>query len=108
MLSSDYSDGDSITDLHWEADTASSGTCVWGVSVWRVAAGDSFDTTDFAAQITESSIATGDKQLTSVTLTKAQADSWEKGDMFVIEVERVAAGNTMTGDALLARVKGRQ
>lgn len=107
-LSRDYSDGDVTFHVDWEADTASSGTCVWGISVWYVSDGSSLDTTGFAAQQTNSSTATGDKQRTSITLTKAQADSWIAGAMFVIELERVSTGDTMSGNALFARISGGQ
>jgi hypothetical protein len=94
--------------LHWMATTATSGDCIWDVSLERMTTdldSDSFDT--IASATTATSGTSGIPTVTEITLTTI--DSVTAGDGFRLKVTRDAnnASDTMTGDAELVVVEVR-
>jgi hypothetical protein len=94
--------------LHWMATTATSGDCVWDVSLERMTTdldSDSFDT--IASATTATSGTSGIPTVTEITLTTI--DSVTAGDGYRLKVTRDAnnASDTMTGDAELIVVEVR-
>jgi hypothetical protein len=94
--------------LHWMATTATSGNCIWDVSLERMTTdldSDSFDT--IASATTATSGTSGIITVTEITLTTI--DSVTAGDGFRLKVTRDAnnASDTMTGDAELVVVEVR-
>jgi hypothetical protein len=94
--------------LHWMATTATSGDCIWDVSLERMTTdldSDSFDT--IASATTATSGTSGIPTVTEITLTTI--DSITAGDGFRLKVTRDAnnASDTMTGDAELVVVEVR-
>lgn len=113
-ISRDYSGVDVIIDIDWVAETATTGGVTWGVEIERLNAGgpdidsDSFNTQQTGTSTTNAT--SGIITRTSITLTNAQADAWAAGDSFRLRLQRVTSdgGDTMTGDAQVLRVIGRQ
>jgi hypothetical protein len=94
--------------LHWMATTATSGNCIWDVSLERMTTdldSDSFDT--IASATTATSGTSGIVTVTEITLTTI--DSVTAGDGYRLMVTRDAdnASDTMTGDAELVVVEVR-
>ena len=94
--------------LHWMATTATSGNCIWDVSMERMTTdldSDSFDT--IASATTATSGTSGIVTVTEITLTTI--DSVTAGDGYRLKVTRDAdnASDTMTGDAELVVVEVR-
>jgi hypothetical protein len=94
--------------LHWMATSATSGNCIWDVSLERMTTdldSDSFDT--IASATTATSGTSGIPTVTEITLTTI--DSVTAGDGFRLKVTRDAdnASDTMTGDAELVVVEVR-
>jgi hypothetical protein len=94
--------------LHWMATTATSGDCIWDVSLERMTTdldSDSFDT--IASATTATSGTSGIPTVTEITLTTI--DSVTAGDGYRLKVTRDAnnASDTMTGDAELVVVEVR-
>ena len=113
-LSRDYSGGDVTIDIDWVAETATTGGVTWGVEVERLnAGGTDIDSDSFDTQQTGNSTTAGTSGIvtrTSITLTNAEADEWAAGDAFRLRLQRVTGdgGDTMTDDAQVLRVVGRQ
>ena len=94
--------------LHWMATTATSGDCIWDVSLERMTTdldSDSFDT--IASATTATSGTSGIPTVTEITLTTI--DSVTAGDGYRLKVTRNANNedDTMTGDAELVVVEVR-
>jgi hypothetical protein len=92
--------------LHWMATSATSGNCIWDVSLERMTTdldSDSFDT--IASATTATSGTSGIPTVTEITLTTI--DSVTAGDGYRLKVTRDAdnASDTMTGDAELVVVE---
>jgi hypothetical protein len=96
--------------IHWMADTATSGTCRWGVQIERMNTdedSDSFDTATTAGSTTNGT--SGIITTTEITITTI--DSVAAGEPFRLKVYRDADGTSgtddMTGDAQLVAVEVR-
>ena len=94
--------------LHWAATTATSGDCIWDVSLERMTTdidSDSFDTIASATATTNGT--SGILTVTEITLTTI--DSVTAGDGYRLKVTRDAdnASDTMSGDAELVVVEVR-
>jgi hypothetical protein len=96
--------------IHWMADTATSGTCRWGVQIERMNTdedSDSFDTAATAGSTTNGT--SGIITTTEITITTI--DSVAAGGPFRLKVFRDADGTSgtddMTGDAQLVAVEVR-
>jgi hypothetical protein len=92
--------------LHWMATTATSGNCVWDVSLERMTTdldSDSFDT--IASATAAANGTSGILTVTEITLTTI--DSVTAGDGYRLKVNRDAnnASDTMSGDAELVVVE---
>ncbi len=99
-----------IVTIHWVADTATSGTCRWGVQFEAMTSdldSDSFDTAGTAGGTASGT--SGVKTSTSITITTI--DSIVAGDPYRLKVYRDADGTSgtddMTGDAQLFAVEVR-
>ena len=95
--------------LAWTATTATSGACVWDVSLERMTTdidSDSFDTIASATATTNAT--SGVPNYTEITLTTI--DSLTSGDGYRLKVTRDAnnASDTMTNDAELIAVEVQQ
>jgi hypothetical protein len=96
--------------IHWMADTATSGTCRWGVQIERMNTdedSDSFDTAATAGSTTNGT--SGIITTTEITITTI--DSVAAGESYRLKVFRDADGTSgtddMTGDAQLVAVEVR-
>jgi hypothetical protein len=96
--------------IHWMADTATSGTCRWGVQIERMNTdedSDSFDTVATAGSTTNGT--SGIITTTEITITTI--DSVAAGEPYRLKVFRDADGTSgtddMTGDAQLVAVEVR-
>jgi len=107
-LSPYYASGGLTVEIEWAADTATTGTVQWSVSIER----HQLDVTDwdsgsFAAANPSSADTTGsaagEPVVSTVTFTDgADMDSLAAGESYRILVQRT--GGTMTGDAHVGRV----
>jgi hypothetical protein len=94
--------------IHWTATTATSGDCVWDVSLERMTTdidADSFDT--IASVTTGTNGTSGVPNVSEITLTTI--DSVTAGDAYRLKVTRDAnnGSDTMSGDAELIAVEVR-
>lgn len=106
-----YGSGSLSVDIEWYADTATSGDIVWTAALAAIT--PDADATDIetkslgtAATVTDTHLGTTGQRLHRCTIAVSSLDALVAGDWCVIRLTRDAdvAGDTMTGDALLARV----
>jgi hypothetical protein len=95
--------------LRWYADTASSGTCIWGVSVGAITPNaDSQDvetkTLTTEQTITTTHLGTTGQRLHESVVVLANIDGVSELDDLTVKVTRKASSDTMTGDAHLIGV----
>lgn len=103
ILARHYGGGGLTVDIHWMADTATSGTTRWQVSFERHQAGtDDSDADSFAAAQSGGTTApaiSGSEAVTSIAFTNgAQMDSVAAGERFRLKVTRDADGTSGTDD----------
>ena len=94
--------------LHWMATSATSGNCIWDVSLERMTT--DLDTDSFAAIASATTATSGTSGILTVTeITLTTIDSVTAGDGYRLKVTRDAnnASDTMTGDAELVVVEVR-
>lgn len=94
--------------LHWMATTATSGNCVWDVSLERMTT--DLDTDSFAAIASATAAANGTSGILTITeITLTTIDSVTAGDGYRLKVTRDAnnGSDTMSGDAELVVVEVR-
>lgn len=94
--------------LHWMATTATSGNCVWDVSLERM--NTDLDSDSFATIASATAAANGTSGILTVTeITLTTIDSVTAGDGYRLKVTRDAdnASDTMSGDAELVVVEVR-
>ena len=96
--------------IHWMADTATSGTCRWGVQIERMNTDEDSDSFDTAA--TGGSTTNGTSGIITTTeITITTIDSVAAGESYRLKVFRDADGTSgtddMTGDAQLVAVEVR-
>ena len=113
VMNQDYTGGDILVDLFWFAQTATAGNVTWGVEIERGEVGVlDVDVDNFASQQEGTSATNGTNGLlniTTVTLTNAQADAIVAGEYFRLRVHRGdLTGDTMADDAQLVAVNFRQ
>jgi hypothetical protein len=107
LVANDYSSGNLTVKLRWYADTATSGSVVWGVAIAAISPGDAvnMETKGFATeQLSANSTASGTTHgPVEATVTVSNLDSLASMDTVVFRVARktAEAGDTMAGDAQL-------
>ena len=111
LRAADYDSGDLTVDVDWYADTASSGAVVWGCQIAALTPNTDTQDVETDGLATANTVTTthpgGTVQRplrSSITVTNL--DSLADGDDVRIRIYRAAAaaGDTMTGDAILTQV----
>ena len=106
-----YGSGNVTVKLQWYADTATTGDVVWGVQLAAVT--PNTDTQDVetkalatANTATDTHLGTTGQRLHEIDVTVSNLDSLANGDAVWLRIYRDAdaAGDTMTGDAILTCV----
>lgn len=106
-----YGSGNVTVNLHWYADTATSGDVVWGVQLAAITPNS--DTQDVetkalatANTATDTHLGTVGQRLHDVDVTVSNLDSLAANDSLWLRVYRDATNgsDTMTGDAILTSV----
>jgi hypothetical protein len=106
-----YGSGNVTAKIQWYADTASSGDVIWGVQLAAIT--PNTDTQDVetkslatANTATDTHLGTTGQRLHEIDVTVSNLDSLANGDALWVKVYRDAdaAGDTMTGDAILTSV----
>lgn len=108
-LANNFSGVGAEVRLRWYADTASTGTCIWGVKIGAITPNtDSQDieTKALTAEqiVTTTHLGTTGQRLQESVLTLANLDSLAELDDVTLQVTRKASSDTMTGDAYLVGV----
>ncbi len=108
LKAANYGSGNLTLDLQWYADTASSGDVIWGAAIAAITSNS--DTSDIetktfatANTVTDTHLGTTGQRLHSCAITISNLDSIAADDYVALKLYRDAdaAGDTMTGDALL-------
>lgn len=106
-----YGSGNLTVAIDWYADTASSGDVIWGVQIAAITPDTDTQDTETKAlatanTVTDTHLGTTGQRLHRATVTVSNLDSIANGDDVWMRVYRDAdaAGDTMTGDALLVKV----
>lgn len=106
-----YGSGNVTASIHWYADTATSGDVIWGVQLAAIT--PNTDTQDVetkafatANTATDTHLGTTGQRLHEVSVTVSNLDSLANNDALWVKVYRDAdaAGDTLTGDAILTLV----
>lgn len=106
-----YGSGNVTVNLHWYADTASSGDVVWGVQLAAIT--PNTDTQDVetkalatANTVTDSHLGTTGQRLHECDVTVSNVDSLANNDALWVRIYRDATNgsDTMTGDAILTSI----
>ena len=106
-----YGSGNVTVNLHWYADTATSGAVVWGVQLAAIT--PNTDTQDVetkalatANTATDTHLATTGQRLHEIDVTVSNLDSLANNDAVWLRIYRDATNgsDTMTGDAILTSV----
>lgn len=115
FIADNYGSGNLTLDIQWYADTASSGTVAWEVSIAAITPNsDTQDIeTDSLATVQRSSdthLGTTGQRLHEHSITISNLDSIAAGDFVALRIARDAddtggGGDTMTGDAILTKVR---
>ena len=95
--------------LRWYADTATTGTCIWGVKIGAITPNTDSQDIETKALTTEQTVTTTHlgttgQRLQESVLTLANLDSLADLDDLTLQITRKASSDTMTGDALLVGV----
>lgn len=95
--------------LRWYADTASTGTCIWGVSLAAIS--PNLDSQDIETKaltpeqtITSTHLGTTGQRVQESVLQMTNIDSMADLDALVLKVTRKASSDSMAGDAFLLDV----
>lgn len=103
-----YGSGNVTVKIEWYADTATSGDVIWGVQLAAITANtdtQDVETKAFATAntATDTHLGTTGQRLHTVDVTVSNLDSLANGDAVWLKIYRDAdaAGDTMTGDAIL-------
>lgn len=108
LRATNYGSGNATVKLLWYADTASSGDVIWGVQLAAITANS--DTQDVETKslattntATDTHLGTTGQRLHEIDVTVSNLDSLASGDEVWLRIYRDAdaAGDTMTGDAIL-------
>lgn len=106
-----YGSGNVTVNLHWYADTATSGDVVWGVQLAAIT--PNTDTQDVetktlatANTATDTHLGTTGQRLHEIDVTVSNLDALANNDALWVRVYRDATNgsDTMTGDAVLTSV----
>ncbi len=106
-----YGSGNVTVNLHWYADTASSGDVIWGVQLAAIT--PNTDTQDVetkslatANTATDTHLGTTGQRLHEIDVTVSNLDSLTNNDALWLRIYRDAAagGDTLTGDAILTSI----
>ncbi len=114
VMSKDYRGGAFSCDIDWVSEDQIAGGVTWGVSIERMAAGGTdIDADSFATEQTgtlTTNATSGVVNRTTIAFTQVQADNIVAGDSFRLRARRLTGdvGDTMTNDAEILRVIGRQ
>ena len=111
FICDNYGSGNLTLDIYWYADTASSGTVAWEVSMAAITAdADTQDIeTDGLASVqrfSDTHLGTTGQRLHKASITISNLDSLASGDYVTLRIARDAddtggGGDSMTGDAIL-------
>lgn len=103
-----YGSGSLTLDIDWYADSASSGNVIWGAQIAAITPDDDSQDVETdgmatASTVTDSHIGTVGQRLHRATITISNLDSLAADDWVTLRIYRDAdaAGDTMTGDAVL-------
>lgn len=103
-----YGSGNLTLDIDWYADTATSGNVIWGAQIAAITPDDDSQDVETdgmatASTVTDSHIGTVGQRLHRATITISNLDSLAADDWVTLRIYRDAdaAGDTMTGDAVL-------
>lgn len=111
FYANNYGSGNITVKIEWYADTATSGNVIWGAQIAAIT--PNTDTQDVetkslatANTVTDSHLGTTGQRLHDCDITVSNLDSVAVGDGVWLRVYRDAdaAGDTMTGDAILTMV----
>lgn len=108
FVATNYGSGNLTIRIYWYADSASTGDVVWEAQLSAItpnADSQDIETDGLAAvnNVTDSHIGTTGQRLHSCDITLSNLDSLAAGDFVHLRIARDAnaAGDTMTGDAIL-------
>jgi len=108
FVSTSYGSGNLTLDLHWCADTATSGAVKWSTAIGCIL--PNTDTTDATTKalattqtVTTTHLGTTARRIHKSTITISNLDSIATGDFAILQVQRLGsdAADTMAGDAWL-------
>lgn len=106
-----YGSGNVTVKIEWYADTATSGGVMFGASLAAITADtdtQDIETKAFATENTQSDthLGTTGQRLHTMSITVSNLDSIAADDYICLRIRRVPAdaSDTMTGDAIIARV----
>jgi hypothetical protein len=112
LIASEYGSGNVTVDVHWYADTASSGVVRWGVSIAVITPNtdtQDVETDSFATEATfdDTHLGTTGQRHHQATITVSSLDSLQADDYVVMRIRRIGshANDTMAGDAILRRAR---
>jgi len=110
-----YAGGGVSITLVWLASSATSGDAVWGIGIRRLGDGtedvDAAHTYDFNEATAAAASAAGEPRYTTITFADGgDMDGWADGELAIVRIRRNAshAGDTMSGDAELLSVSGKE
>lgn len=114
-LAENYDGGGLTFTLPWSASSATSGNCIWGIAIRRIADDaedmDASHTYDYNAVTDAAASASGELSYPTIAFTDgADMDSWAAGELAMVRVRRDASNgsDTMTGDAELWDISGKE
>lgn len=115
-LSEDYDAGGLTFQIGWAASSATSGVTRWGIGIRAIPDdAEDIDTTahtyDYNDADCTAPSASGEIVYDTITFTNgADMDSWAAGELAIVRLRRNAshANDTMTGDAELVSIHGRE
>jgi len=112
LAAQDYGQGNVTVRIEWYADTASSGDVVFGASLAAITPNtdtQDIETKAFDAEntVTDTHLGTTGQRLHSCDIAVPNLDSLANGDAVWLRIRRLGAdgADTMTGDAIITRVK---
>lgn len=110
-----YGGGGLTFTIAWQASSATSGVCRWGIAIRRLQDDtediDTSQTYDYNDVDATAASASGETAYDTITFTNgADMDSWADGEVAIVRIRRNAshANDTMSGDAELVALFGKE